>query len=79
MVIHSYRHRLGPVPGYPQYADVEAKLAALQVITVPTERTFSWFSRNRRLAKDYENLADTLAAFVTLAAVQFAIRRLARG
>ena len=32
------------------------------------ERTFSWFGRNRRLAKDYENLADTLAAFVTLAA-----------
>ena len=31
------------------------------------ERTFSWFGRNRRLAKDYENLADTLAAFVTLA------------
>src|SRR5271167_2735428 len=42
------------------------------------ERTFSWFGRNRRLAKDYENLADPLAAFVTLAAIQFAIRRLAR-
>jgi transposase len=42
------------------------------------ERTFSWFGRNRRLAKDYENLADTLAAFVALAAIQFGIRRLAR-
>ena len=42
------------------------------------ERTFSWFGRNRRLAKDYENLAETLAAFVTLAAIQFPIRRLAR-
>jgi len=31
------------------------------------ERTFSWFGRNRRLAKDFENLAETLAAFVTLA------------
>ena len=41
------------------------------------ERTFSWFGRNRRLAKDYENLADTLAAFVTLAAIQFGLRRLA--
>jgi transposase len=30
------------------------------------ERTFSWFGRNRRLAKDFENLADTLATFVTL-------------
>jgi transposase len=43
------------------------------------ERTFSWFGRNRRLAKDYENLADTLAAFITLACIQFALRRLARG
>ena len=28
------------------------------------ERTFSWFGRNRRLAKDFENLAETLAIFV---------------
>ena len=42
------------------------------------ERTFSWFGRNRRLAKDFENLADTLAAFVTIASIQIAIRRLAR-
>src|SRR3954452_24426368 len=25
------------------------------------ERTFSWFGRNRRLAKDFENLAETMA------------------
>lgn len=43
------------------------------------ERTFSWFGRNRRLNKDYENLADTLAAFVSLACIQIAVRRLARG
>ena len=42
------------------------------------ERTFSWFGRNRRLAKDFENLAETLATFVTLASIQLAIRRLAR-
>jgi transposase len=42
------------------------------------ERTFSWFGRNRRLAKDYKNLADALLAFVTLASIQ-ALRRLARG
>jgi len=29
------------------------------------ERTFSWFERNRPLAKDFENLAETLATFVT--------------
>ena len=41
------------------------------------ERTFSWFGRNRRLAKDFENLAETLTAFVTLASIQPALRRLA--
>ena len=42
------------------------------------ERTFSWFGRNRRLAKDFENLAETLATFVTLASIQLALRRLTR-
>jgi transposase len=42
------------------------------------ERTFSWFGRNRRLAKDFEDLAETLATFVTLASIQLALRRLAR-
>ena len=42
------------------------------------ERTFSWFGRNRRLSKDFENLAETLASFVTLASIQLAVRRLAR-
>jgi transposase len=42
------------------------------------DRTFSWFGRNRRLAKDFENLADTLAAFITIASIQLAVRRLAR-
>lgn len=42
------------------------------------EQTFSWFGRNRRLAKDYENLAATLASFVILAAIRIALNRLAR-
>jgi transposase len=42
------------------------------------ERTFSWFGRNRRLAKDFENLAQTLAAFLAIASIQLAVRRLAR-
>ena len=42
------------------------------------ERTFSWFGRNRRLAKDFENLAETLATFAPLASIQLALRRLAR-
>jgi putative transposase len=42
------------------------------------ERTFSWFRRNRRLAKDFENLVETLGAFVALASIQLALRRFAR-
>ena len=36
VVIHSYRHRFGLVPGDPAYADIEARLAAQPPITVPT-------------------------------------------
>jgi pimeloyl-ACP methyl ester carboxylesterase len=36
VVIHSYRHRLGHVAGYPQYEDIEKRLAAQPAITVPT-------------------------------------------
>ena len=32
----------------------------------------------RRLAKDFENLVETLATFVTLVCIQLALRRLAR-
>ena len=35
VVIHSYRHRVGLAPSYPQYAAVERKLAALPPIPVP--------------------------------------------
>ena len=42
------------------------------------ERTFSWSGRNRRIAKDYENPGLIPAAFVTLACIQIAVRRLAR-
>ena len=42
------------------------------------ECAFSWFGRNRRLAKDFENLAETLATFVTVASIQLAVRRPAR-
>jgi putative transposase len=42
------------------------------------ERIFSWFGRKRRLAKDFDNHAATLACFVTLASIQLALSRLAR-
>ena len=36
VVIHSYRHRLGLAPGYPEYEAIERKLAALPAIASPT-------------------------------------------
>jgi pimeloyl-ACP methyl ester carboxylesterase len=34
-VLHSYRHRLGHAPGFPEYVAAEVKLAAAPVITAP--------------------------------------------
>jgi len=42
------------------------------------ERTFSWFERNRWLAKDFDNHAATLACFVNPRLYRLALRRLAR-
>ena len=42
------------------------------------ERTLSWLRRNRRLARDFENLVRTAEAFVTLAMIKIMLRRLAR-
>jgi pimeloyl-ACP methyl ester carboxylesterase len=36
VVIHSYRHRYGLVPGDPAYAEIERRLAAQPAISVPT-------------------------------------------
>lgn len=36
VVIHSYRHRLGLAGGYPMYEELEQRLAAQPIITVPT-------------------------------------------
>lgn len=36
VVIHSYRHRYGLADGDPRYADLQRRLAALPVISVPT-------------------------------------------
>ena len=42
------------------------------------ERTFGWLGRCRRLAKDFENLTRTHAAFVILAMIRIMIRRVVR-
>ena len=42
------------------------------------ERTLAWISRNRRLARDFERYASTVAAFVRLAMIKIMLRRLAK-
>jgi putative transposase len=42
------------------------------------ERTFAWFGRNRRLAKDFETTIASAEAWVMVASVQLLTRRLAR-
>lgn len=40
------------------------------------ERTFAWISRNRRLARDFERYARSVAAFIRLAMIRVMLRRL---
>lgn len=40
------------------------------------ERSFAWFGRCRRLAKDFENLNRSALAFLRLASVRLMLRRL---
>ena len=42
------------------------------------ERTFGWFGRCRRLAKDWECLNRRARAFLVLASIRLMLRRLAR-
>jgi len=41
------------------------------------ERTFAWLGRNRRLAKDFEQLIETATAMLVVGTVQLFVRRLA--
>jgi transposase len=43
------------------------------------ERTFAWLNRNRRLAKDFEELVASASAWIMIASVKMIMRRLARG
>ena len=42
------------------------------------ERSFAWFGRCRRLAKDFENLNRTALAFLRLASIRLMLRRLCK-
>jgi len=42
------------------------------------ERTFAWFGRNRRLAKDFEETIESAEAWLLIASIQLLCRRIAR-
>ena len=42
------------------------------------ERTFAWFGRNRRLAKDFEKTIESAEAWLLIASIQLLTRRIAR-
>lgn len=43
------------------------------------ERTFGWFSKYRRLSKDYESLPSSSEAMIQLAMINLMLHRLERG
>jgi transposase len=42
------------------------------------ERTFAWIRRFRRMARDFERYATTVAAFIRLAMIRIMLRRLTK-
>lgn len=43
------------------------------------ERTFAWITRNRRMSRDYEFLAETTEALVYVCMIRLMLKRLAKG
>lgn len=46
---------------------------------VVVERTFAWITRNRRMSRDYEFLAETTEALVYVCMIRLMLKRLAKG
>jgi len=42
------------------------------------DRTFAWNSRNRRMARNFERYARTVAAFICLAIIRIMLRPLTK-
>ena len=56
--------------------DASQKGFVLQARRWVVERSFGWYSRNRRLSKDYEHQGETSEALVYIASIQVLLRRL---
>ena len=72
------RPKPAPRPWPAQLKLSRARQAELVICDYAIERTLAWLNRNRRLAKDFEALIETAAAWLLLASVKLLSRRLAR-
>ena len=54
--------------------DASQKGFVLQARRWVVERSFGWYSRNRRLSKDYEHQCETSEAMVSIASIQVLLR-----
>ena len=75
------RHARGAAEtGYWTIEIVERSSTAVGFEVLPkrwiVERTFAWLSRFRRLARDFERYARTVAAFIHLAMIRIMLKRL---
>jgi transposase len=62
--------------------EIVKRTEAHQFVVLPkrwiVERTFAWTTRYRRLGRDFERYAGTVAAFFRLAMIRLMLRRLTR-
>jgi transposase len=75
-----YAHRNDDTPGCWTIEIVERSTTAVGFEVLPkrwiVERTFAWLSHVRRLARDFERCARTVAAFIHLAMIGIMLKRL---
>jgi putative transposase len=80
--VHRYKRYWVPNDIPPEQIDWSQYLPTPGFHVIPrrwvVERTFAWFSHNRRLSRDYERLCATSEAWIYLTMIRLMLRRLAR-
>ncbi|HEX8983269.1 MAG TPA: IS5 family transposase [Ktedonobacterales bacterium] len=80
--VHAHKYYWVPKDIPPEEIDWSKYLPSPGFQVIPrrwvVERTFAWFSHNRRLSKDYERLCATSETWIYLTMIRLMLRRLAR-
>ena len=66
-------------PFGPQLQPTTTRETEFVVCDQSIERTFAWITRNRRMSRDYEFLAETTEALVYVCMIRLMLKRLAKG